>query len=183
VEAVYQKLINEISTHQYASLKDVLIKIAQLSELNLVYLMVTQGQNINRNQESQSSNSNSQTGTQQTNQNSTTPEKPKNPYLRRGQEYIEKNNFAKAVLELREGLKSNPNDADIHSLLGFAYIQEKQLAMGRVHVKKALQLDSRNKVALECQEILDKINPDNKQNKDTQKKSGGGLFGLFGGKK
>lgn len=180
VDAVYQKLINEISADQYASLKDVLVKIAQLSELNLVYLMVTQGQNINKSQNDQSSNSKPPTETQQTTQPS---EKPKNPYLRRGQEYIEKNNFAKAVLELREGLKSNPNDSDIHSLLGFAYIQEKQLAMGRVHVKKALQLDSKNKVALECQEILDKMNPENKNNKDTQKKSGGGLFGLFGGKK
>jgi curved DNA-binding protein CbpA len=186
VESVYQNLLNAIAANQYASLKDVLMKIAQLSELNLVYLILTQGQNITNNSQA-SSKVTTPPSTDSSFSNSETiapVSVPKNPYLRRGQEYIDKNNYAKAVLELREGLKSNPNNAEIHSLLGYCYIQEKQFAMGRVHIKKALQLEPRNTIAKECQDILDKISPENNnKNKENSKKTGGGLFGLFGGKK
>jgi curved DNA-binding protein CbpA len=186
IDAIYQNLINEIAQQQYNSIKGALVQIAQLSELNLVYLMLTQGQNIgstvSQNQTQVTVNSNGKTAPESTPQAPSVTEKPKNPYLRRAQEYIEKNNYAKAVLELREGLKSNPNEPEIHSLLGLAYIKENQLAMGRVHVKKALQIDPKNKIALKCQDLLDQMNPETKTTKETPKKSGG-LFGLFGGKK
>jgi curved DNA-binding protein CbpA len=186
IDVVYQKLVNEIASTQYASLKDVLIKIAQLSELNLVYLMVTQGQSVINNagqgyaqkQTAPATPANNSTQTTQT-----PTQTPKNPYIRRAQEYIEKNAYAKAVLELRDSLKSNPNDAEIHALLGFSYIKQDQLAMGRVHTKKALEIEPRNSIALECQAILDKASPEGKSQKDSPKKSGGLFGGLFGGKK
>ena len=178
-----------IAPNQYKPLKDSLIKIAQLSELNLVYLMVTQGASITKAQPLKSSNASENQDKStviQTDYNEIKKEieKYKNPYIRRAQEYIDKNNYAKAVLELREGLKKEPNNVDIHALLGLSYIKEKQFPMARVHTKKALQSDSKNTIALECQGILNKMNSQKTNAQKTQKKSNSGLFGgLFGGKK
>ena len=49
-ELVYQKLLKKLSAEQYKSLEQAEAKIAAISELNLVYLMLQSDRRINRNQ-------------------------------------------------------------------------------------------------------------------------------------
>ncbi|NEO27454.1 MAG: hypothetical protein F6K03_11305, partial [Kamptonema sp. SIO4C4] len=121
--------------------------------------------------------------------------------VRRAQEYIGKNNFSKAILELRDGLKIDPNNSICHGLMGLAYFKQKQVSMAKVHVKKALQSDAQNETALKVKQALEKTTGESVGSKSTSSKStasgsskgksskteksnGGGMFGgLFGGKK
>ena len=106
-----------------------------------------------------------------------------------------KQNYAGAVLELREALKLDQNNSRTHTLMGVAYLKQNQATMAKVHINKALQLNPKDELALRGKKHLDglaqKSNPGGKppaQAKPEQtkpsEKPGGGLFGgLFGGKK
>ncbi|NEP10921.1 MAG: hypothetical protein F6K14_12040 [Symploca sp. SIO2C1] len=76
-------------------------------------------------------------------------------YLRRTQGYMAKKNYARAILELRDGLKLNSKNSELHSLLALAYQKQKQMTMAKVHVNKALQLNPKNSTALDVQKILE----------------------------
>jgi cytochrome c-type biogenesis protein CcmH/NrfG len=107
-----------------------------------------------------------------------------------------KNNFAAAVLELREALKLDPNNSRCHSLLGASFLKQNQATMAKVHLNKALQLNPNDELALKGKKHLDALQNTNGGQKPTPqptpgtqsdqsgKSRGGGLFGgLFGGKK
>jgi hypothetical protein len=83
------------------------------------------------------------------------------------------------------------------------YLRQNQATMARIHINKALENDPQNEMALLLKQRLEqntptasttppkgakttakappKANP--KSNKPNDKSDGGGLFGLFGGKK
>ena len=181
-DLVYDKLLKSLIVEQYSELNQVLPKIAQLSELNLVYLMVQSTEKSDQHKPKVKPPS----------------EKPepieKEPVapsvsaieasIRRVKEYLERKNSSQAIIELRAALKNEPNNCTCHGLLGLAYLQENQLTMAKVHINKAWKVNPKNPVVIEAKKALDKVlGPDN-SSKTTDKSSGGGLFGsLFGKKK
>ena len=193
IEDVYKTSLYNLAEKQYESFNQVLELIAQISELNLVYLM-RQGGNV------------LQWGQQLT---ETTPDgkikgTPSPPplqqesvvdqYLRRAEAVIAKNNFAQARVELQDALKLEPNNSRCHSLMGVIYLKQNQTTMAKVHIKKALQLNPQDPMALKGKQFLDKLAqkadgqdtapPKTTQGKESDKSGGSGLFGnLFGGKK
>jgi curved DNA-binding protein CbpA len=134
-------------------------------------------------------------------------------YLRRSQEFETKKNFPRAIQELRDALRMEPTNSECHSRLGLIYLKTNQATMAKIHFNKALELNPQDAVALEGKQRLEApnkrngaIKPDGKGTKpdprkaDSKAKSdpkrqtnskggkpdtkgGGGLFGLFGGKK
>ena len=112
-------------------------------------------------------------------------------YCRRAEELILRNAFAQAILELRDGLKLEPNNSRCHSLLGVVYLKQNQAKMAKIHIERALQLDPKDAQALEAKQKLDKLSagaggkakPAKAGQSEKPRDSGGGLFGLFGGKK
>lgn len=206
LDNVYKTLLQNLAANEYESLDKTLDAIAQISELNMVYLIrkdkegqgfrtpLTTGNNV-------AFGGNPAGGSKDLN-NKVVPQpkaSPVDPYLRRAEEYIAKNNFAKAVLELRDALHLEPNNSSSHSLLGMAYLKQNQATMAKVHINKALQLNPKDPKALQAKQTLDaiaqkaagsktKTPQQSAQDKSTggkpSDKSGGGLFGgLFGGKK
>jgi curved DNA-binding protein CbpA len=126
-------------------------------------------------------------------------------YCRRAEGYAAKGNFAQAVLELRDALQMDPRNSRGHALLGNIYLKQNQATMARIHFDKALEIEPQNEMAIAGKQHLEsqktagksasstgqtaksaakapaqKSNP--KSNKPNDP-SGGGLFGLFGGKK
>lgn len=201
VESLYKSLLQNLAANQYQSLAQALDNIGEISELNLVYLIkggkvsneptpvAPIDKKIGKGGESSDGN---------VDKIPPKEESRASAYLRRAQGYLEKKNFARAVLELREALKLEPNNAHCHSLLGIAYLQQKQAAMAKVHINKALQLNPRDERALKAKRFLEKATSkvgeaktstsqkDNKKEsrKKPDKTGGGGLFGgLFGGNK
>ncbi|AFZ36594.1 heat shock protein DnaJ domain protein [Stanieria cyanosphaera PCC 7437] len=209
LELTYHKFLKIVSNEQYQSLDQITDKIAQISELNLVYLMLKQAQGINKEEISPAkiTQSQPQRQPQPTSPPPTNIQQPTHPqteeitpqsrvasYLRRAQEYIDKKNFTMAVSELRDGLKIDPNNSTCHALLGQTYLSQDQLTMAKVHINKAYQLDPKDIVAIKMKQVLDKLTKNDSTNQSSaartqgsqaESKSGNGnIFGgLFGSKK
>ena len=211
----YKNLVQNLATKQYDTLDKVLDNIAQISELNMVYLMLSGGKigpgavaekaklgvpgakpAAGAPASNQPSPGNS-AGVGQTSKGSPLQDSGLSrvtEYIRRAEGYMAKQNFAGAVLELREALKLDQNNSRTHTLMGVAYLKQNQATMAKVHINKALQLNPKDELALRGKKHLDglaqKSNPGAKPappksepNKPSDKQGGGGLFGLFGGKK
>ncbi|GAB4157073.1 MAG: tetratricopeptide repeat protein [Cyanobacteria bacterium J069] len=129
-------------------------------------------------------------------------------YLRRAQEFETKQDYPGAVKELRDALQIAPRNGTIHSRLGAVYLRANQPTMAKIHFRKALELNPQDAIAQEGLRRVDPAaaaaasaqaaKPDPKATKPTPGKAapkgkpspkgkpesgGGGLFGLFGGKK
>ena len=203
LDSLYKNLLQKLAAKQYDSFYQVIETIAQISELNMVFLMYKERQGIKTITTAGSAN---YTVAKQTTQNvpvsgnkpAESPTSPANPYLHRAEEYVSKNNLAKAILELRDALSLEPNNSSCHSLLGIIYLKQHQGTMAKVHITKALQLSPKDPKAVQAKQLLDKFqqsvtgktsqqqqsNPSKATNAKPSDKSGGGLFGgLFGGNK
>lgn len=201
IDAAYKSSIKQIAASQYKNLTQVLEAIAQLSELNMVYLAQKEGKGLQATKSATRTRAASTGAIPKTTANAS-PQKsavpspqpsrsPSDPYVRRAQEYLNKGNFAKAVLELRDAIKLEPNNSNCHSLLGLAYLKQNQVTMAKVHINKALQSDPKDPLALKGKQALERLagktggqkaSTSSAQNK-TSKSKGGMFGGLFGGKK
>ncbi|MBC1240068.1 J domain-containing protein [Nostoc sp. 2RC] len=201
IDHSYKSAIAKLAPTQYDSLEQALQVIAQISELNLVYLM-------------RSAVKTSPTPTLQPKVNSAIPKpdtakqpSPAPPpaptkedsvveqYVRRAQSLIDKNQFAQAKVELQEALKLEPKNSHCHSLMGMVYLKQNQLKMAKIHFDNALKLDPNDQIALQWKPKIDKAlgqqptdrkvtSSPNNGDKQPDKSGNGGLFGgLFGGKK
>ena len=121
-------------------------------------------------------------------------------YLERARSHESLGKFPEAIREMREALKFEPKSSECHSRLGAIYLRTKQLTMAKVHFNQALKLNPQDEIAqagLRRLESNTTISSSGKKGagkgagKASAKKaaakgkdkSGGGLFGLFGGKK
>jgi curved DNA-binding protein CbpA len=203
----YHTSLRDLATKQYEQLDQVLEITAQISELNLAYLMQKAGSTTVQEQPRKQfyTGSNIPDSTQAAPAHAT-PSRPTpatspsresfvDQYYRRAEGFVEKNNHAQAILELRDALKVEPNNSRCHALLGVIYLRQNQLPMAKIHLNKALETDSNNPLAKEGKQRLEQMlagsgksgtSAAQKANPKTDKsggQSGGGLFGLFGGKK
>ncbi|NEO97536.1 MAG: tetratricopeptide repeat protein [Symploca sp. SIO2E9] len=196
LENSYKSSVNNLASKQYDSLDEVLDAIAALSELNMVYLMLNGRVELNapKVKVPRGGAGNNKVDKDKVTPNAPPSAPPVDPHLRRAQAYIAKENFAAAVLELREGLKQKPDHSKYHSLLGYSYLKQKQAAMAKVHINKALQLNPKDETALKCKKFIESRStktggsksgtPKSPQNKSVNQSGGSGLFGkMFGGKK
>ncbi|MDJ0737280.1 MAG: DnaJ domain-containing protein [Nostocaceae cyanobacterium] len=204
VEHAYKTAIAKIAQTQYNSLEQATEIIAQISELNLVYLMRTAGKTKKASPPPPPPPSNSNTPKPPT-ANKSSGKKPPVPanedsaivqqYIRRAQDLMGKNQLASARVELQDALKLAPNNSTCHSLIGVVYLKQNQTTMAKVHFDRALQLDPKDETASAGKRKIEQMmghKPGNAKSKTSantggkqpDKSEGGGLFGgLFGGKK
>jgi len=194
----YTTSVRELAAGQYQELDQVLERTGELSELNLAYLVAKESQgeaNFGRKQPSGSSSARQRTPASSSAAGTAlgSPQQPMpaasgapppagtfvSQYYRRAEEFLAKNNLQQAILELRDALKLEPSNSRCHGLLGTIYLRQNQMTMGKVHINQALKLDPKNSMALTAKQQLDKL----EQKSGSTQKQGGGLFGLFGGKK
>jgi len=213
IEMAYRKAIQDLATDQYNHLEQTLQVTGQISELNMVYLMRKvndgNGLEISSNRSATATTSGSQataakpTGAKPggTVADATAKKAPPNresilaAYLRRAQDFENQNNFTAAIKELRDALQVSPLHAHTHTRLGGIYLKANQSTMAKIHFRKALELNPDDTAA---QQGLQRADPQNakagdstkagsktapKGGKSGGKSDGGGLFGLFGGKK
>ncbi|MCC5599552.1 J domain-containing protein [Nostoc favosum] len=197
----YKSAIAKIGETQYDSLEQVLQVIAQVSELNLVYLMRSASKSSAA--PPPPAQPKVQSGTPQSNTPKNPPPPPAPPkedsiveqYVRRAQSLIDKNQFAQAKVELQDALKLEPKNSHCHSLIAMVYLKQNQLKMAKIHFDNALKLDPNDEAALQWKPKIDRAigqqpsdhkvtSSANNGDKQPDKSGSGGLFGgLFGGKK
>jgi curved DNA-binding protein CbpA len=203
-EHFYRASLKGLADKQYEQLDQALEITGQISELNMVYLMRKERQGGFSAGDSQRpiyTGSNLPDSSQSSTRPAATqpppvarPESVADQYYRRAEGYMAKNNYAKAVLELRDALQLEPRNSSCHALLGAVHFKQGQATMAKIHFNKALDFDPTNAIALEGKQKLEKTTGTSANSKNsTQKpnskpkkpddKAGGGLFGLFGGKK
>lgn len=200
LEIVYNDHLKKLVDNQYKDLEKVTDKIAIISELNLVYLMIKQGKGVNREE-------NLGISTHSRQQESSQPKQPKkeasvkppqppqpkksptenNPteeitpqvrvssFIRRAKEYIEKESYSQAIAELRDGLKIDPNNSTCHGLMGKIYLLQNQITMAKVHIGKAHKANPKDPLVIEVRKELNKLtqnpNPHNDKTKSSRKSS------------
>jgi curved DNA-binding protein CbpA len=212
-ELEYKNILKKISSEQYNSLEGLTDFIGQISELNLVYLIHQQGKGSSKNERKFTLNDFLPTPNKETEpipSNKPTPSnKSQNDrsdeislvskvpsYIRRAQEYIDKNLFTQAITELRDAIKLDPNNSSCHALIGLAYLKQNQMSMARVHINKAWQANPQDPVAANSKQELDKLDKTSDRstttngasqasaNSSSNKSANSSIFGgLFGGKK
>jgi curved DNA-binding protein CbpA len=200
LEHFYKSALQDMGGRQYQQLDQVGEVTAQISELNLVYLMRKEGQGEPLNSQvgkqifagEAGKSTQPDTATPSAHPTSTPPrrETMAEQYYRRAEECFSKGNFAQATLELRDALKIEPNNSRCHSLMGMVYLRQNQGTMAKIHFNKALAADPQNEMALGGKQRLEggsnqPPSPTAKSaNKSDRDKPSGGLFGgMFGGKK
>jgi curved DNA-binding protein CbpA len=169
-EAFYIATIEDLAQHQYSQLSQVVNVIEQMSELNLMFL-------LRRELMQQPRSTNSFAGTIPV--VATQPSSPevsvttpvKDPihqavapssdayirqYIRRAEEYIEKNLYQPAIQELRSAQKLDPQNFRCSLLLGIIYLKLKQPKMAKGHLLNAQKLEPRNTQLLQELEELKK---------------------------
>ncbi|PSO63594.1 MAG: molecular chaperone DnaJ [Cyanobacteria bacterium QH_6_48_35] len=196
LDLLYQNSLKTVASEQYQQIDQVIDKIAQISELNLVYLMRKAG-SLQPKTPAQVNTKVAPTGAVKSekpptrNSGKSKKTSPIDPCVRRAREYMDKNNFAQAILELRDALQLDPKSSHTHGLLGIAYLKQNQMGMAKVHVNKALQINPQEPMAVEGKQALDKLTQKDKtttsshssQEKSSHKSGKGGIWGgLFGGK-
>ena len=203
-ELVYSKLLKKLTTEQYKSLDLVEQKLGEISELNLVYLMLSSDRAISRNNK-QTIVRDKQTVKQvqpsvatSTDKSTVSAKEPTtesrvDAFVDRAQQYIDKKEFDRAIQELRDALRIEPNHAVAHAVMGKVYLHKKQLTMAKVHISKACKAEPHNAVVMESKKTLDKIAKVANKSKATHsgstkdsssKSTNSGFFGgLFGSKK
>ena len=175
-ELVYPKLLKKLITDQYKTLALSAEKIEAISELNLVYLMLKSDRGINRSSFksasaqakpnkttfAQNKKTVAQTSTA-TKTNSAEPgsepstDSRVNAFVSRAQQYISKGEFDRAIKEIKDALRINPNHGLAHAILGKAYLHKKQLTMAKVHIDKAYKAEPHNQIVMDCKKALDKL--------------------------
>lgn len=200
IDHLYKSAIAKIATTQYDSLPKSISVIAQISELNLIYLMRSAGKVATPPPPAAKPPSSSSTPN-----STTTPPPPPPPspqedsvveqYLRRAQSLIDKNQLAQAKVELQDALKLEPKNSRCHSLIAVVYLKQNLLKLAKIHFDNALKLDPKDEIALTWKPKIEKAlgqqssgskvtSPPHDGAKQPDKSGGGGLFGgLFGGKK
>ncbi|WP_088893291.1 DnaJ domain-containing protein [Leptolyngbya ohadii] len=197
----YRSELRELVAQQYEQLDQTIDLIGQISELNLVYLM--RKEKKGETPLASPATSPATTASRAANSQAATPAATAAPptrdaliesYLWRAQELENRKDYPKAILELREALKLEPTSSTCHSRLGAIFLKTNQPTMARIHFNKALELNPQDEVALEGKAKLEGSSSSTTATKPTAAKSnpkgkkpdtkgGGGLFGLFGGKK
>ena len=183
LEHDYSTALQKIAAEQYADLERVDEAIAQISELNAVYLM--RKGSVGKKAEPVSADASQK----EEETEEAAPRRPRHEaiiesYMNRAKEFDYKQEYSRAILELREAIAAHPQSALCHGYLAKLYLKSNQATMAKIHAKKALSLDINNEMANEVQAKLEaKAKPAVAKNgKEAGKGAtrGGLLSGLFG---
>ncbi|MER3431951.1 MAG: molecular chaperone DnaJ [Leptolyngbya sp. ERB_1_1] len=189
----YRTALKDLSDRQYEQLDQAIELIAQISELNLAFLVTKNGSTDNPPKSQIYTTTTTPTATKAPEPEKTPTESLSDQYYRRAEGFVAKGNYAQATIELRDALKIEPNSSRCHSLMGMVYLRQNQPTMAKIHFTKALSVDPQDPIALEGKQKLEpaaaklSVSPSATKSNSTNPsstKSSGSLFGnLFSKKK
>jgi len=186
LEEAYKTAVNKLALKQYESVAETQDAIAQISELNMVYLLRKERPGIPTPPPPTPTDDKR---LKKTDPPTLTPDPDPdidslpNRSCRRAQGFMDSKNYAKASLELKEALKREPKHSKAHALLAMCYFQQNQATMAKLQVQKALASNPEEPTALEVKKKLEQSAASEAKSKKNEGKLGGFFGSLFGGKK
>ena len=192
LDTAYRQAVNTLAVSQYDHLDQVAERLAQLSELNLVYLYRTSDRDPG-NPTVAASPPQASAPSPTAAAASATPTAPAyrqtqatilGSYLKRAQEFERDRDYRRAIAEMREVLTTYPNNGQCHSYLASLYLKGGQTTMARIHTKRALEIDPNDSLARTVHHQIGQSADHRPGPSRTQpgKPGSTGLFGLFGKK-
>ncbi|MGK7931675.1 MAG: DnaJ domain-containing protein [Microcystaceae cyanobacterium] len=167
LELAYLKILSLLHKHQYDDLDKVYKRIAEISELNLVYLKLSQRENAKPKSTTVSKKQREQPSSASQTSQPTEAASPKtttsglDTYLKRAQEALEKENYDRVMYEIRDALKIEPKDSRCHALMGLAYLRKNQLSMAKVHIGTAFKGNPHDPLVRQACSEYNKAAPNN----------------------
>ncbi|MCW6053633.1 tetratricopeptide repeat protein [Microcoleus sp. A2-C5] len=206
LEEAYKTAVGKLALKQYESVAETEDAIAQISELNMVYLLRKErlGGAVGIGSPTKSATPPTNTATKPavatpavTKPAATpaaanlVPPPPTKPPVdsvadgscRRAQGFMDSKSYAKAILELKEAVKREPKHSQAHALLAMCYFQQNQATMAKLEVQKALASNPQEPTALEVKKKLEQAAASGAKEKKNESKLGAFFEGLFSGKK
>ncbi|MEG4629106.1 tetratricopeptide repeat protein [Microcoleus sp. AR_TQ3_B6] len=187
-EEAYKTAVSKLALKQYESVKETQEAIDQISELNMVYLLRKErvGGGVTPPPPPLKKDP-PPVVDPKTKQDRVTPpppppdptDSPAEPYCRRAQGFMDSKSYAKAVLELKEGVKRDPKHSKAHAMLAMCYFEQNQATMAKLEMKKALESNPEEPTALEVKKKLEQASAKAKKSEEKP----GFFASLFGGKK
>jgi curved DNA-binding protein CbpA len=195
-EEAYKTAVSKLALKQYESVKETQEAIDQISELNMVYLLRKErlggGVAAGSPPKAATPTSTAKTAAAATPATKATPatatpapsppkvqDSPAEAYCRRAQGFMDSKSYAKAILELKEGVKRDPKHSQAHAMLAMCYFEQNQATMAKLEMNKALASNPEEPTALEVKKKLEQSAA--KAKKGNEKP--GFFASLFGGKK
>ncbi len=186
LEKKYRELVEQLGKDQYHDLSKLSIKIAILSELNMIYL-IRQNQGGLSKVMGTSGRVESPITTSDaiiTSVPNPTPvteptvevKEEKEPVSRldklinSAKNHVEQFNPEAAIFDLREAVKVDAKSAIAHAMLGSLYLEQNNLPYGRIHINKAVSLDKDDPTVKKAVEELKK--KEKKSGSKTEEKKG-----------
>ncbi|MEG4281950.1 tetratricopeptide repeat protein [Microcoleus sp. A006_D1] len=189
LEEAYKTAVGKLALKQYESVAETQEAIAQISELNMVYLLRKErlGVGVTPPPPPPKKEDPKVVDPKTTKQDPVTQQPSVKPPIDsladrscvRAQGFMDSKNYAKATLELKEALKREPKHSKAHALLAMCYFQQSQATMAKLEVQKALASDPEEPTALEVKKKLEQAL---EKAKKSEKKPGF-FASLFGGTK
>ncbi|OUC14823.1 MAG: hypothetical protein B0A82_10925 [Alkalinema sp. CACIAM 70d] len=184
----YEQKISALAEQQFQPLAEFAHITQQLSELNLVYLQLKQGDGAIR--EKRSGLMPQPTQAIVNNKPASglrgvlSQDYPQQDYAQRhydrATQYVQNGSWKEAILELKDAIRIHPERSDYHALLGYIHFKQNSMGMARVYFKQALKLDPNNSLAkrfgAKIQMDASAPVPPASNPKETARR---GLFGLF----
>lgn len=188
-EEAYKTAVSKLALKQYESVKETQEAINQISELNMVYLLRKErvGVGVTPPPPPPKKDPPLVVDPKTTKQDPVTPpppppkreDSPAEPYCRRAQGFMNSKSYAKAILELKEGVKRDPKHSPTHALLAMCYLEQNQATMAKLEMNKALASNPEEPTALEVKKKLEQASAKGKKGDEKP----GFFASLFGGKK
>lgn len=167
-QQAYKTALSEVAEKEYESIDKTLDWIGQLSELNLVYLLRKElkGAPVFQTQlAAKPTTSATPAAAAPAPSAAAPPAPPPAPVkakeslveqsYRRAASFLASKNYAKAILELKEALNREPKNSKCHALLAMCYCEQGQATMAKLQLKKALELNPQEPMALEVKKKLE----------------------------
>ncbi len=144
VDVFYEQAIAKLAEGQYQNIDQFESTTEQLGELNLIYLQLKLGDMGVREKRSGIIAA-AEAKPFNIMSNPVTPEVVTESYdqrhYRRARQYATNSNWAEVVNELKDAIKLKGDKSEYHSLLGVAYLRQKNQGYARAHLKRALELN------------------------------------------
>jgi curved DNA-binding protein CbpA len=195
-EEAYKTAVSQLALKQYESVKETQEAIDQISELNMVYLL--RKERLGGVGVAAGSPPKAATPTSTAKTAAATPATPATPatatpapptakvqdspaeaYCRRAQGFMDSKSYAKAILELKEGVKRDAKHSQAHAMLAMCYFEQNQATMAKLEMNKALASNPQEPTALEVKKKLEQAAAKSKKGDEKP----GFFASLFGGKK
>lgn len=196
-EEAYKTAVSKLALKQYESVKETQEAIDQISELNMVYLLRKErlggvGVAAGSPPKAATPTSTAKTAAAATPATKATPatatpappppkvqDSPAEAYCRRAQGFMDSKSYAKAILELKEGVKRDAKHSKAHAMLAMCYFEQNQATMAKLEMNKALASNPQEPTALEVKKKLEQAAAKSKKGDEKP----GFFASLFGGKK